>query len=64
MTDDVKPPASGRAPRPLTALERKAFRELRAKLAPGGLYAVKAQKRVEDREARSAAIIKIIDGKD
>ncbi|MBT0995483.1 hypothetical protein KIN34_14445 [Cellulomonas sp. DKR-3] len=58
--DDQK---AGRRHRALTAQERVQFEALRTKLAPGGEYAVKAAKRVAAREARSAAIIKLIDGK-
>ncbi|MCR6649262.1 MAG: hypothetical protein NVV70_14390 [Cellulomonas sp.] len=46
--------------RRLSASDRAAFEVLDAKLAPGGEYAVKAAQREKDREARDAAITRLI----
>ncbi len=49
--------------RVLTPDERAKFTTLSRKLAAGGEYSVMAQNRVATREARSAAIIKLIGDK-
>lgn len=56
-------PSARRKHRALTPHERDKFTTLSRKLAAGGEYSLMAQSRVATREARSAAIIKLIGDK-
>lgn len=63
MTPGTHSASARRAQRTLTPDQQLKFTSLSRKLAVGGEYSLKAQSRVEAREARSAAIVKLVEGK-